>query len=885
MKNLKRVLVMMMTVAMMLSVAVFGTSAAFTDQSKIENTDAVDMCNALNIINGYQDGSFGPTDTVTRGQMAKMICIALNGGSAPTLGTKATPTYTDIKGNWAEAYIEYCTSLGIVSGVGNGKFSPDATVTGTQAAKMLLVALGYDATKEGFNGSNWSVNINVRASQKNLYDDLATIDPNAALTRDSAAQMIYNALEAYMVTYDYQLTTTNGTLQSVAVVKDDGTNTILSKKYSLKQEYGIMTKATYNTTDKDYDYTFISPFTSGVTDITGSTAAVPVANITKSADADFSSLINQQVKVLYKTVNGKDTIYGMYAYKTDVIATGIQNDLDSSNKTSSIKFDGNYYKAETVRGNTTGTNSAANIEAYQFNNYAAGFIALSAVPAQDSVTLLDMDGNGYVDTAIYVPFSVAKVTYVGTKNFTAGGSYTIDDVNVYSGIAKDDFVMKVAAINTVADKDTFTKVDTVLKGKITSTKNDGTGITDVQVNGTWYTLASNVYVNNLNTYKAKTSISKAPVVNGFICAIPDTTAAASVTDYAVVISATNGTGTVTGEQAKLLFSDGTKTVVDTTADYSGAAYVGKLVYFEKNSDNEYTLYLPADAGFVNGFDGVSGTVFTANSSGAVKYIGGNYVADDATIFLNDAGTYKVITGATLNKTAVAGLVANNAYYVDSSSNGYSNIQMAYVTSATKINSADKLYGYVTAKLVGTTNSDGNSCYDITFWNGTKDVTLQTKSGLNVAGVAKGTVIAYTVNSDGDIDSITGYAMAAATHDAPAAGVANTYGVGAIKAYNGDDEVVIAVPVTSVDDDNNATTANKDLATLANAFTYSIDKDDTTILYINADQDNITGVAGGSISLADKDSNSAYAYANAFFIKGTDLNLLVVDINNDILNAQ
>ena len=40
------------------------------------------------------------------------------------------------------------------------------TVTGAEAAKMLLVALGFKSEIEGFTGANWAVNVNVRANQK-----------------------------------------------------------------------------------------------------------------------------------------------------------------------------------------------------------------------------------------------------------------------------------------------------------------------------------------------------------------------------------------------------------------------------------------------------------------------------------------------------------------------------------------------------------------------------------------------------------------------------------------------------------------------------------------------------------------------------------------------
>ena len=83
MRNLKKVLSLVLCVAMMLSVMVVGAGAAFSDQSKIKNTEAVDACTALNIIGGYPDGSFKPEGNITRAEVTKMICVALNGGKEP----------------------------------------------------------------------------------------------------------------------------------------------------------------------------------------------------------------------------------------------------------------------------------------------------------------------------------------------------------------------------------------------------------------------------------------------------------------------------------------------------------------------------------------------------------------------------------------------------------------------------------------------------------------------------------------------------------------------------------------------------------------------------------------------------------------------------------
>ncbi|HIY05522.1 MAG TPA: S-layer homology domain-containing protein, partial [Candidatus Evtepia faecigallinarum] len=92
MRNLKKVLSLVLCVAVMLSVMVLGAGAAFSDQDQIENTEAVDATTALKIISGYEDGSFHPERNIKRSEMCKMICIALNGGKEPATSTKDDPT-------------------------------------------------------------------------------------------------------------------------------------------------------------------------------------------------------------------------------------------------------------------------------------------------------------------------------------------------------------------------------------------------------------------------------------------------------------------------------------------------------------------------------------------------------------------------------------------------------------------------------------------------------------------------------------------------------------------------------------------------------------------------------------------------------------------------
>ena len=168
MRNLKRALSLALAMVMVLSMMVIGACAAsyddFTDKDEIVNTEAVQMLVELGVFQRKDTGAFDPTGIITRGEMAKIICVVLNKGQDPNLGAVNSNTYTDTVGHWAAPYIEYCTTLGIVAGKGDGTFAPNDTVTASEAAKMLLVALGYSAEYEKMIGGSWAVATNVLAN-------------------------------------------------------------------------------------------------------------------------------------------------------------------------------------------------------------------------------------------------------------------------------------------------------------------------------------------------------------------------------------------------------------------------------------------------------------------------------------------------------------------------------------------------------------------------------------------------------------------------------------------------------------------------------------------------------------------------------------------------
>ena len=163
MKNLKKVLSLVLALAMALSlmtVAFAADASDYKDYDKVTHKEAVDVMTAVGVFNGTGDGSnFSPDGTLTREQAAKIITYMLVGQEQADKLTATVAPYSDVAASrWSAGAIAYCTNEGILAGTGNGKFNPTGELTGLEFAKMLLVALGYDATIEQLTGGAWAIN-------------------------------------------------------------------------------------------------------------------------------------------------------------------------------------------------------------------------------------------------------------------------------------------------------------------------------------------------------------------------------------------------------------------------------------------------------------------------------------------------------------------------------------------------------------------------------------------------------------------------------------------------------------------------------------------------------------------------------------------------------
>ena len=122
MKNLKKVLALVVALTMVLGTVCF----AFTDVA--EDADvytAVQTLSSLSILNGYEDGTFGPDKDITRAEFAAVVCRALGYDSKATAATSFSDVPAD---HWASGYINMATNLGVINGMGDGTFAPEAPV-------------------------------------------------------------------------------------------------------------------------------------------------------------------------------------------------------------------------------------------------------------------------------------------------------------------------------------------------------------------------------------------------------------------------------------------------------------------------------------------------------------------------------------------------------------------------------------------------------------------------------------------------------------------------------------------------------------------------------------------------------------------------------------
>ncbi len=190
MKNLKKVLALVLACATLFTMSSFAFSDVAEDASYLE---AVTMLSKLGIINGYEDGTFLPDNTITRAEAAKVLVCALNAEDSAK-GMADQELFTDVpKTHWAAGYVNYAANFGIIAGRGNGIFDPESPVSYEEIVKMVVAMLGYTPVaniKGGYPTGYLYVANSVAKITKG-----ATGTTGDAAKRWVVARLVFNSLE------------------------------------------------------------------------------------------------------------------------------------------------------------------------------------------------------------------------------------------------------------------------------------------------------------------------------------------------------------------------------------------------------------------------------------------------------------------------------------------------------------------------------------------------------------------------------------------------------------------------------------------------------------------------------------------------------------------
>ena len=830
MKHLKKVLALVLAFACAFTMF---AGAAFTDQADIKATDAVNMLSSLGVITGYTDGSYQPNKVVTRAEMAKMIFVVRNNKIDDSAYQSNYSKLTDISSHWAKGYIKFCESQGIIAGKGNNKFDPDSPVTGVEAAKMLLVVSGYDSDKAGLTGSAWRTNVLKYAGAAGILDDVNSA-LEQGLPRQYAAQMIYNTLDVNRVKWSKDS-------ESFDDVLNGGVKETVGHAYmGLCADYGTLTEISKDALtikiDKNYD-----------SDNYHDDASVKFTKV----DTDYTSLLGQKVKVMFK--DGKlNNVLGVYAISDNTVYNVLLNDVEKDGD--KIKFDDTSYSVDsngiytTVIGVSStqtfdgSTTALAKKTAADFDKDSKGYNT-----SLNEVTFVDSDGDNKIDTAIVIEKTAAKVTYASSSEIVAGDTYKAADENIAEGFAKDDYA--VVSKNLYKDNKDVVKAD-VLNDTINGFKTK-TGYVQYKIGSTWY-----------NAAKAFSDVDtgdkvKAYVVNGVVLDISSDDSNGALPTVAVVTGTKLAGDTITGDQVKLTFFDGTTKTVDldkvvgvdnaalgTAYSYSESKDGYKLTKLSAKKYNDYEAQEVINS-FAN---------YNNNGTAYSVYKAAHYAMDDnaKVVLLQASGKCKVVTGKqfkALSDDAQGQLTSAFTKKV----NGITKIMLAsaYVGDVDKTGHSNDNYAYIVK--AGYKTGDDRTAY--TIWDGEKNVDVIEKVSYVAGARDKGMVIGYSsIDEDGYINDVQTYQ---ASDDVDASGNPNFAAAPATKA----DYVTTKLYYAGVQGVNGDSWVTVDGTNKLN-----ITKD-TKILNVDsdADKDKEIGKSGTALFEAEEIAESGKYYVNAYFV--------------------
>lgn len=449
-KNLKKVISSVAALTMVASsVAAFAVD--FPDvESTASYAQAVQELSALDVISGYDDGTFGPDKLVTRAEITKMIVDALAERSSAEASTESTK-FADVSADhWAKGYINQGVANGFIAGMSDTEFDPDANVTYVQAQKMLVSAIGYETYAQAQGG--WPIGYKTYAASLDITKGISGIKDSTELTRAQVAQMIDNAMDAPLCVIASWKPEWNGTKTPNLEVRDGkegrAYETLFTEKHDAYKVYGRVTE-TSKTGSVDTDKVTFQVEKADNFDDEEVKADSPVSEDMYIGDSKADNYLRTYSQALIqKNDDDEFTILSIAAAAANKSVTVASEDFDENKSTDEALY---FFPAGTTKGSTK----------YQLDTTNGVKIYINGVESSKSIAEL----RDYLDKNETASVTLQKETEVGSTSTSAK----------YNTIMVSSYV--TAIVDEVIDKTNETSVnfDTYSSGiqaKMTVNKDD-----------------------------------------------------------------------------------------------------------------------------------------------------------------------------------------------------------------------------------------------------------------------------------------------------------------------------------------------------------------------------------------------------------------------------
>lgn len=449
-KNLKKVISSVAALTMVASsVAAFAVD--FPDvESTASYAQAVQELSALDVISGYDDGTFGPDKLVTRAEITKMIVDALAERSSAEASTESTK-FADVSADhWAKGYINQGVANGFIAGMSDTEFDPDANVTYVQAQKMLVSAIGYETYAQAQGG--WPIGYKTYAASLDITKGISGIKDSTELTRAQVAQMIDNAMDTPLCVIASWKTEWNGTKTPNLEVRDGkegrAYETLFTEKHDAYKVYGRVTE-TSKTGSVDTDKVTFQVEKADNFDDEEVKADSPVSEDMYIGDSKADNYLRTYSQALIqKNDDDEYTILSIAAAAANKSVTVASEDFDENKSTDEALY---FFPAGTTKGSTK----------YQLDTTNGVTIYINGVESSKSIAEL----RDYLDKNETASVTLQKETETGSTSTSAK----------YNTIMVSSYV--TAIVDEVIDKTNETSVnfDTYSSGiqaKMTVNKDD-----------------------------------------------------------------------------------------------------------------------------------------------------------------------------------------------------------------------------------------------------------------------------------------------------------------------------------------------------------------------------------------------------------------------------